>query len=207
MFRLLDSYPAVLATMRTAADRCEALWEAFAAEEPEHPAALHRRPDDGFRINHAVYRLRDGREADIYEHGDVERLRAMPQPTRCEETRTPFPGRPGDEIVRRARLPDEHRIARRAEIVAAHDAWWAECDVIKDRLGIPAADAADDQATTALWDLEAIILATAPRTLAGLAAKARWVAECRLNAMFAADWHKRLVEDVIALAQHGGETA
>lgn len=207
LFRLLDSYPAAVAAMRLAGDRCEALWDALSAEEPDRPEALHTRPDDNFGIDCDAYQLRDGRRVRIYDLAEVEQLRGMPLLIRREWEGEPAPWDPREQVGRWVSVPDKQRMARRAEILAAHDAWFAAYQVVQDRLGIPAADAADDLATNALWDLEAVILATVPKTLAGLAAKAHWVARCRRGSVSAADWQKRIVEDVIALAQHGGETA
>ena len=99
---------------------------------------------------------------------------------------------------------DERRIARRAEVIAAHDAWMVERQAVKDRLGMDAADDAEEETCRALWKVEAEILATLPATTAGLVAKARWASRDGLPKATAEVWAKQVTADVIAMAERSG---
>ncbi|RYC29864.1 hypothetical protein D3273_21520 [Lichenibacterium minor] len=101
-------------------------------------------------------------------------------------------------------MPGERRITRRAEIIAAHNTWMVERQAVKDRLGMDAADDAEEEAFRVLWEVEAEILSTLPTTTAGLVAKARWASWDGLPKATAEVWAKQVTGDVIAMAERSG---
>ena len=204
LFVLLDVWGPARAAADTAGDRSEALWLEFIDLEPKRPAALHFSGADGLNCGFEVERLSDGRHVTFYGLQEVEKLQGMPLPRRCVETYTPHPDLPNDRILHRTWIPDERRINRRAQVIAAHDAWMVERQAVKDRLGMDAADEAEEEACQALWEVEAAILATVPATAAGLAAKARWATRDGLPKATAAEWAQRVAADVVAMAERGG---
>lgn len=66
--------------------------------------------------------------------------------------------------------------ARADEIVAAYDAWVAECDATRAACGLTAAEEEADAAEGAEWELRQAALATPARTIEGLRAKAEVIA-------------------------------
>lgn len=206
LFALLDRYGPLLAESDAADAVADELWDRAEAQAPPRPAAVQWRHDDHFGRATAVPRmLPNGRVALIYDAVSVDDLRDGPEPTRAIEAREPMPGRPDNCIVRMERVPDERRIARRAEIIEAHERWKAECDAIKERLGaFTASQTAGDLADT-LADLGRDILDTAPRTLAGLGRKARWASRSGTSKSTAAIWSARVLADAVVLAEQAGE--
>ena len=204
LFVLLDVWGPARAAADTAGDRSEALWLEFIDLEPERPAALHFSGADGLNCGFEVERLSDGRHVTFYGLQDVEKLQGMPLPRRCVETYTPHPDLPNDRLLHRTWIPDERRIARRAEVIAAHDTWMVERQAVKDRLGMDAADDAEEEAFRVLWEVEAEILSTLPATTAGLVAKARWASWDGLPKATAEVWAKQVTGDVIAMAERSG---
>ena len=204
LFALLDAWSPARAAADAAGDRSEALWMEFADMEPARPPALHFSGADGLNCDFDVEVLRDGRRIALYGLQEVEKLRGMPLPTRSEWVGEPAPWGNGEQVGRWVSVPNERAIARRAEVIAAHDAWMVERQAVKDRLGMDAADEAEEEACQALGEVEAAILATVPATAAGLAAKARWATRDGLPKATAAEWAQRVAADVVAMAERGG---
>ena len=201
LFALLDVWGPARAEADAAGGRSEALWLEFIDLGPERPAALHFSGADGLNCGFEVERLSDGRHVTFYGLQDVEKLQGMRLPRRCVETYTPHPDLPNDRLLHRTWIPDERRIARRAEVIAAHDTWMVERQAVKDRLGMDPADDAEEEAFRALWEVEAEILATLPATTAGLVAKARWASWDGLPKATVEVWAKQVTADVIAMAE------
>ncbi|RYC28696.1 hypothetical protein D3273_27960 [Lichenibacterium minor] len=172
--------------------------------EPERPAALHFSGADGLNCGFEVERLSDGRHVTFYGLQDVEKLQGMPLPRRSEWVGEPAPWGNGEQVGRWVSVPNEQAIARRAEVIAAHDAWMVERQAVKDRLGMDAADEAEEEACQALWEVEKAILSTMPATTAGLVAKARWASWDELPKATAEVWAKQVTADVIAMAERSG---
>ena len=200
LFVLLDAWSTARAVAAAAGSRSESLWDAFADQEPERPEALHVRPGDALGCGSTWEKRADGRRVEFYDPQAVDLLRQRPLPI-CDE----WQGEPdGGQGGRWVQAPDHGRVARRAEILAAHDAWWAERESLQAQLGLPAAESVEETACEALYEVERAILSTVPATAAGLVAKARWASWDRVSKPTAAIWSARIVADVVAMAERGG---
>lgn len=111
-----------------------------------------------------------------YSELDLPRLR---KPQRGAELRTPFPGRPGEVIVRRPIWPE--KTARAQEIVKALEDYRAADEAARLMSGYGEAEKWAEEADKALKDIEARILAVPAKTLAGVIMKARVVEWCYLS--------------------------
>ena len=204
LLRLLDAWGSARAAADVAGERANALWDAFVDLEPERPAALHFSGADGLNCGFEVEVLPNGRRRVFYGLTEIGKVMSGPLPTRNVWQGEPAPWGNGEEVGRWVAVPNEQAIERRAEVIAAHHAWIAEGRVIKERLGMDAADEAEEDAVTALFEIEGAILGTVPATAAGLLAKARWATRPGLPTALAAEWTQRVAADVVAMAERGG---
>jgi hypothetical protein len=114
--------------------------------------------------------LPSGRVESYFLPGDVEKLRAGPPVTRWAMV--------ADDVDPPPREPDPEGEARRQEIIATHDRWRAERKAVEDAVGYTAA-VEQAEALAEAWDaVDDTLRLHQPRTVAGLARKAAWVADC-----------------------------
>ena len=206
LFELIEGWGSARSASDAADERSDALWEELGDLEPERPAALHYSGADGLNCGFETEILPNGRTRLFYGLQEVDKLRKSLLPSRSEWVGRLAPWNPDEQVGHYVSVPDEPAIARRAEILVAHDAWWAECLAIRDRIGIPAADEAGETAAKALHEIEAAILATVPASAAGLVAKARWATGSCAPRADVAVWSARIAADVITMAERGGRS-
>lgn len=99
------------------------------------------------------------------------------------------------------RVPWPERQTRADEIVAAWDRWKTDEKVAQDRCGYTAAQAECERAGKAAGDIERAIEGTAPRTLDGLAVKARLLRDQTARYGVDLELAEILTRDVLALAR------
>lgn len=114
-----------------------------------------------------------GTVGDRYGEEDIPRLS---QPQRGDEVVTPYPGRPGEVIVRRPVCPE--KTARAREIVKALEDYRAADEAARLMSGFGEAVERAEKADRALDEIQARILAVPAKTLAGVIIKARVVEWC-----------------------------
>ena len=154
----------------------------FEVEKPERPATLRFNGGDGLDVGFECERISETKSRAWYGGRQVFELRKQ-----------------SPRILGRS-VFDDRRDKRRDEIIAAYDAWHAERDALMERIGLTAADAECDAGADRLADIEVRIMNLPPRSLAGLAAKARWLKDT-CDVELVAD---QIIEDIFALA---GEVA
>lgn len=155
-YALLDRF----AEARAAWDATDAPLEAAMARAkdayPAEPEPLRFRRDDFPRTSYGT---------------------AAAEPWRKDDTR--WYGARGVEWLRRSRFVaqwTESCEARRREIIEAWDGWQVARDEVEDAVGLTAAARAEFDAAQTWNDADEALKLYQPRTLAGLARKATWVA-------------------------------
>ena len=195
---LIERHRTATAEWNRLCERCDVLFLRFLAECPERPAALIARYDDDLGAQSTRTCLPDGRMAMVYNDAQVEQIRANEVPTRREWIGTHEQWVANDKTGW-SDVPCPTRIARRAEILAASDAWTVERDAVSDRIGHSVARKEADAACDVVEGTELDILAHKPSTLAGFIAKAQWIVAQNSTE----DWSEQIVLDLCSL----GETA
>ena len=171
LYALLDRFDAARAAWDATEAPLEAAWDRLAAALPPRPDALrHHFRDYGHDLGGTRGREMgaDGRWVAFYADEDVKRLRNAPPILQAATV--------GDDVDPVPMEPDPNGEARRHEIVAAHDAWGVACRRAEDEAGFTAASAAETAAAAAWNAADEAVKLCRPRTLAGLARKAAWVA-------------------------------
>ena len=177
LLSLLAQHRAALVAYEAAEKAREVPYQAYPDAVPPRPKALYWIGSD--RVRPTGRERVPGSEGSwyyVYDADDIERMRDKPAMTTLEHRR-PAPWDPNDTIVRKERVPDEVGEARRVEIIAAWDSWEVAQEAVIESTGLGAANDAVDAASEALNAIEDAILETTPRTVEGLLAKARWVAD------------------------------
>ena len=165
-------------------------------EQPKMPRALIGRYDEALGVQPLRTGLPDGGMGWVFGRDQVEQLRAIEVPTKPKWIGTHEQWLANDKTGWGTE-PCPRKIARRAEILAAYDAWKAECDAVADRTGSSAATAKADAACDVVEDIELEILEQKPSTLAGFVAKAQWVVAQHSTE----DWAETIVLDLCAVGE------
>ncbi len=168
-------------------DQCD---EAFKTEKIERPAELYWKATDG-PAPAGRQSLPNGNVRLYYLSDDIDAMRAASAPEKYGTGPADSPEGPG-----MAWRPDVRRAARRAEIIAAWDAWEAEIAAAMDRTGAKAAFEAADAAWYRAVEIEEAIMAVVPMTHAGLVAKARWLTGNGWSEEHLGDLALKIVKDI-----------
>ena len=167
---LISQHNTVVAARNAHANVHHAAERRFTEAMPVRPAALTETGATFMACGIATGRetCPDGRLRGFYTSVDVDRVRAAGPVTlqAWDGDGQPLPP-----------TPDIEGEARRLCVVAASDAWEADKRALADSVGLTAAEEEDDRLYEAMWVARAAIIATAPATLAGLRAKAAWLAD------------------------------
>ena len=167
ILELIARHGTVVAERNAHASEHEAAEKRFKAAFPPRPEALTETFSDV--LDHLPSTGRDtrpnGRPWCYYTLCDVERLRGAGHVTELVwgEDGEPLPP-----------VLNQRGERRRLAILAAHDAWQSEKRALADRVGLTAAEAEDDRLYAVMWSLRDMIRETAPVTVVGLRAKAKW---------------------------------
>lgn len=172
LFRLLEQHRAAEAAWDAEKEPYETIMARALAAYPPRPNALQSGFGDtvhglGVRASGRGPES-DGRTRMFWNFDDVEALRAAKPATRCIATGSD----PGFRYE--INLAGE---ARRQEIIEAHDGWMRTRKAVEDATDYTAASAASEALAAALNAAEDAVKLCTPRTLAGLARKAAWVAD------------------------------
>ena len=193
---LIERHRTATAEWNVLGARCDVLFLRFLQECPDRPAALIARYDDDLGAQSTRTCLPDGRMVMIYGDAQVEQIRANEVPTRREWIGTHEQWVANDKTGW-GDVPCPTRIARRAEILTACDAWTVERDAVSDRTGHSAARKEADAACDIVEGIELDILAHKPSTLAGFVAKAQWIVAQNSTE----DWSEQIVLDLRSLGE------
>lgn len=190
LLNLIARYGSVVAERNAHASVHEAAEKRFKAAVPPRPEALTETFSDV--LDHLPSTGRDtrpnGRPWCYFTPSDVERLRGAGHVT---ELAWGEDGEPLPPVL------NQRGERRRLAILAAHDAWAGEKQVLADRVGLTAAEAEDDRLYEAVWSLRDAVRETTPATVAGLRAKAKWA----LSLDDREEEDERVVRDLAAFGQ------
>jgi hypothetical protein len=199
IFALAAELESQAATHRVALGEAIELDEIYKTTMPDRPAALRYSPVDNLDVGYDRYSLAGGKLRAFYGMGQIIELKAAPR------TRLQFVGTDEQwfltslEEMRAnplwADVLDEMAQKRAEEVIAAHDAWEAECDALREACGLTAAEQLEDElgdACDAIYDRMMAIEAT---TLGGLAVQAAAV-KSRDDEFE----ERRILDDVLRLA-------
>lgn len=173
LFAIIERHAEAEATWEAACRDLEAAQDRAWAAYPPRPAALTATSADV--ILHGLApsgRSRTpGGQAWIYlTLDDFDRLRAVGLVTSFVLDDT------GGSVVI---VPNPAGEARRREIVDTYDRWLSERAAVDDRLGLTAAEAAEEPLRVVMEEAETAVEAYVPMTFGGVVAKARWaLARC-----------------------------
>ena len=186
----LDVLEALSQAWANEIDPCNALQAAYEKGRPPRPLEQRCRFMVGFSHGTAFYVEPDGKQYAFIPDAEIEQLRANPQPATFI-TINDYDEEVSDEECPRVinhggyeqplsergkqHWAEQDAIGRAAaaRVVAAYDAWRAECDAYADRIGLTAAQQAHDAAKDAFHDEVARLRALPATTLRGFACKAR----------------------------------
>ena len=172
LFDLLAQHPVAVERWHAAERATHRLEQVAIAARPERPEALsHRAGDLGGRGLGLVEVEEPADEGGVRHHWYGERGLAW-----LAEAGAFMRYAGEDAEGRMIRRRDHEAQARRGEILAAGQAYAAACQKVDLRVGLTAAQDAVEVAYAALEAIEDRLSNNAPRTLAGLAAKAAWAA-------------------------------
>ena len=189
-----------------AVDAYLAAKDAYDAGRPPRPIEQRWSLRSSFRHGETVYVEPDGMSLSFIPDSDVELLRSNVQPS------TGYPISDGDLLLPHGgyTLPvseeakrlwaeqDKMGRAAAARVLAAYDAWRAECKAYAERVGLTVAQTALIAARTASQREIARLLSLPTTTLRGFACKARILTLCREDD----DDVECLLEELAALVPH-----
>ncbi len=166
LLALIEQHGPAQAACRALVREGNRLTSEYFAAMPAPPATVSWRSDDHFAVGWLREERPGGKLRLRYGPQNVDELR------RLSPRRKPTWGPDGMDPVG---APDPDREARRLAIIAANDAWEAECQALADRMGVEQLEIRSDAAADALDDLTRRIVEMPAVTLAGLVAKAGWL--------------------------------
>ncbi len=161
----------------------------FDAEEPKRPDALYFRFDDPASMPSGRVPSANGFRM-VYTDAEIEDLRVGPYPQMLSSGAVDSPEGPG-----MAFRPDPRRAARKAAILAAHDAWKAERRVVAESTGWKAANVEHVRLSREAREIEDAILEAPTQSLADVQAKAYWIEQQDM----VEEWSYFVLYDVIGL--------
>lgn len=169
LFDLIARHAEATSTWDAACRNLEAVRDRAWAAYPSCPAALTATSADVMLYGLAPSgrsRTPHGRAWIFFNLDDLDRLRD------AEPMTSMVLDEDGQSLRPVSNLAGE---ARRREVVEVYDRWLADRKAVDDRLGLTAAEAAEEPLCAAMEEAEAAVEAHLPTTLASMQAKAAWV--------------------------------